>query len=85
MKRKPNVVEVISFFVLISLIVAIPLVVIIMVMAPSEYIAGLPYKRLKTDYVLMLLQCVLGIFAMLLPRFLRQRTNMGQSMIRSAK
>ncbi len=75
MRRKLNIVEIISAFVLISLIVAIPLVVIIMVMAPSEYTAGLPFKRLKTDYVLMLLQCILGIIAMLLPKFLRQRTN----------
>lgn len=75
LKKKFDLLKATYIFVMASLILAIPLVAIMMILAPSEYTEGLPFKRLKTDYVLMFLQCIFGILAMLLPKFLRQRTN----------
>ena len=75
MKKKINWLKVINVFVMVSLITAIPLVAIMMVLAPSEPDPTLPFKRLKTDYILMFLQCVVGILAMLLPKFLHERIS----------
>ena len=44
-----------------------------MALAPSETDPAEPYRRVKGDYVLMLLQCVVGVFAMLLPSFLKRK------------
>jgi len=75
MKKKINWVRVINIFVIISLIASIPLVAIMMIFAPSEPDPNLPFKRLKTDYILMFLQCIVGILAMLLPKFLHERIS----------
>ena len=73
MKKKINWVKAINVFVMASLVLSIPLVAIMMIMAPNEPDPMLPFKRLKTDYILMFLQCTVGIFAMLLPKFLHER------------
>ena len=75
MKKKINWVKVINIFVMASLVLSIPLVAIMMIMAPNEPDPTLPFKRLKTDYILMFLQCIVGIFAMLLPKFLHERIS----------
>ena len=75
MKKKINWVRVINIFVMISLIASIPLVAIMMILAPSQPDPNLPFKRLKTDYILMFLQCIVGILAMLLPKFLHERIS----------
>lgn len=75
MKKKINWVKGINIFVMISLITAIPIVAIMMFWSPSEPDPSLPFKRLKTDYILMFLQCLVGIFAMLLPKFLHERIS----------
>lgn len=75
MKKKINWIKAVNIFVMISLVTAIPIVAIMMVMAPSEVDPTLPFKRLKSDYILMLLQCTMGILAMLLPKFLHERIS----------
>jgi len=46
-----------------------------LVLAPVEAMPQGLDIRIKSDYVLMLLQCVLGIFAMLLPGFLQHKVK----------
>jgi len=75
MKKKINWIKVTNGFVMISLVTAIPIVAIMMFLSPSVPDPTLPFKRLKTDYILMLLQCIVGIFAMLLPKFLHERIS----------
>ena len=75
MKKKINWIKVINGFVMISLVTAIPIVAIMMFLSPSVPDPTLPFKRLKTDYILMFLQCIVGIFAMLLPKFLHERIS----------
>lgn len=75
MKKKIDWLKVLNIFVITALVLSIPIIVVIIVFSPSVPNANLPFKRLKSDYVLMLFQCIFGIFAMLLPKFLREKSN----------
>ena len=60
-------------FIFISFALSAAFVIILLVYAPSiESVAG-GFGRVKSDYVLMLVQCVLGMFAMLLPGIFQKR------------
>ncbi len=73
MKQKQTVSarRVISLIVFITMIVSTVVVTVAMLLAPSVPTEG--YARIKSEYVLMLLQSILGIFAMLLPSWLYRR------------
>lgn len=58
------------FFTLLLSVIAIS---VTMCFAPAEADPENPYARVKGDYVLMLLQCVVGVLAMLLPSFLQKK------------
>ena len=58
------------FFTLLLSVIAIS---VTMYFAPAEADPENPYARVKGDYVLMLLQCVVGVLAMLLPSFLQRK------------
>ncbi len=74
--KKINWHKTISMFVFVSLVLAALSTVVIMCLAPTEPDPAHPHLRLRSDYVLMLLQCVLGIFAMLLPGMINKRLNL---------
>lgn len=74
-KRKWNWEKIISLFVLISMVLAIVAIVVIMFLAPSQHSESYPEGRIKSDYVLMLMQCILGVVAMFLPSILSKRWN----------
>ncbi len=75
-KRKIRTRNFIWWFVMISLLLSIIYVAVEMALAPSVADAQSPHTRVKSDYVLMLAQCVLGIVAMLLPSMLAKRINL---------
>ncbi len=60
-------------FVFASLVLSIGYTIIRIIEAPAAPAAGMAYEKLKSDYVLMLVQCVLGILAMLLPGWLARK------------
>ena len=75
MKSTRSVGETITFFaVLLTLVVSAVWVIVVMAMAPAE--SELAHVRVKSDYVLMLLQCVVGIVAMGLPSVLERRLGL---------
>ncbi|MEF9959421.1 MAG: hypothetical protein RR448_06790 [Niameybacter sp.] len=74
--KKINWKKVINYFVMLSLIFSIVYIVIAMTLAPSELDPTRPFVRLKSEYVLMLLQCIVGVFAMLLPGMLKKKINL---------
>ncbi len=61
----------INRFVFFSLLISVVFLVVRLFLAPSGN--DVPYGRVKSDYVLMLLQCILGLFAMLLPGIFSRR------------
>lgn len=76
MKRKNiNYQKAVSTFVLASLIITIIFIIFSFIKAPSEVIKSDEFIRLRSDYALMFIQCILGVFAMLLPSFLKHRIN----------
>jgi hypothetical protein len=62
-------------FILISMVLSTVFVIIRIIMAPSVAPAGEIGLRVKSDYTLMLLQCVAGTLALMLPSFIAKRLN----------
>lgn len=76
LKKKVNWTEFISKFVFWSLCIATISIIIIMILAPSEHNYSDPFVRIKSDYILMLAQCILGILAIKLPYFLKEKIDL---------
>ena len=72
-KRSWNWERMISLFVLISMVLAIVAIIVIMFLAPSQHSENYPEGRIKSDYVLMLIQCMLGLILMILPSLLERK------------
>ncbi len=66
--------RIIGAFLFISLIGSIVFIIIKMILAPSEAAETVNVK-VKRDYVLMLLQCVLGILVMMIPSIVEKRKS----------
>jgi len=64
--------NVISFGVFITLILSCAYSIVHIVLAPSGAVAEQSVK-LKSDYVLMLIQCILGLIVMMLPAIIERR------------
>ncbi len=62
-------------FVLISFVISIGFVIYKIIVAPSSNPENIEGLRVKTDYILMLSQCVLGIVAFFLPNLISKRTK----------
>ena len=80
MKRRPekkkhrfSLVKCIWLAIFLTLLLSVVTISITMYFAPTESSPENPYARVKGDYVLMLLQCVVGVLAMLLPSFLQKK------------
>ena len=71
MKIKINKTKDLYYFVLVGFIISIIYSIVMITQAPSEDVNTL--TRQKSDYVLMLLQCVLGLIVMHLPNILYKR------------
>jgi uncharacterized membrane protein YjdF len=74
MRNRGN--KALNIFVFISLIVSVIYAIIGIIRADPGAIPMLPYGRMKSDYTLMLLQCLLGIAIMFLPFILEKHWNL---------
>ncbi len=70
-KQTVSMRQVVSIAVFLTMVASAIVLTVSMILAPSVPTDG--YTRAKSDYVLMLLQSVLGIVAMLLPRWLSHK------------
>ncbi len=75
-KLKVNWNSVVVIFTFVSLIVAAISVSVIIAISPTVAPGNDPTVRVKGDYVLMLAQCVLGIFAIMIPSILNKKVNL---------
>lgn len=75
MKRKNELGNSLVFLtVLVTLVGSIAWVIVSMILAPVE--TAEPHVRVKSDYVLMLLQCIVGVIALGLPSMLERRLGL---------
>ena len=68
-----NWTKILWWFIFLSMAGSVVFISVAMALAPSEPDPTMPYRRVKGDYVLMLLQCIVGVVAMLLPSLLRHK------------
>ena len=74
--RKYLKVRTLMIFVLVTFILSIVYITVRIIQAPVVAPVSDPLARVKGDYVLMLLQSIVGVFAMSLPTVLKRRTNL---------
>lgn len=73
MKRKRNWKSIIGKFVLISFTAPIAYIIYKIVVSPVANTENIEGLRVKADYVLMFIQCVLGIIAFFIPSIITKR------------
>lgn len=57
----------------ITLILSIVYTIVRIIQIPAEFTSDFEYIKVRSDYVLMLLQCLLGLFVMTLPSIINKR------------
>jgi uncharacterized membrane protein YjdF len=67
--------KVIFWFVFVSLVGAVIYATVRTFLAPSGAVVDYPHEKLKSDYILMLVQSILGIVVIFLPSILIRRLN----------
>ncbi len=75
MKRKVNWKKVIGYIVFTTLIFSIAFSIIKVIETPSESTGASSGEHLRSDYILMLLQCCLGLVVIFLPSFLEKKLS----------
>ena len=60
----------------VSLALSVVFSVVRLIQAPSAIPEGEPFQKVKSDYMLMVLQCTLGLIVMLLPSAISRRWNL---------
>ncbi len=65
--KKRSAERIIAIVLFISLIVSLIYSIVRFILAPGEPVIGGEYEKIKSDYLLMITQCMLGIAVMLLP------------------
>ena len=75
--KKRRASEIIGRILLFSLILSIAFSAIRMVMAPSQVPEGMEHVKVKSDYLLMLIQCTLGLCVMMLPTIIERKWQLG--------
>ena len=73
--KKRNWKEIVAYAILISFIIPIGYCAYKIVVAPSVNPENIEGIKVKTDYILMLSQCVLGIVAIILPSLISKKVN----------
>lgn len=71
--KKETALRVLGLILLVSLVLSAIYSLVRFLMAPTEALEGASYVKVKSDYLLMLTQCILGLLVMMLPSLLARR------------
>lgn len=74
-KKKMNWKNIVALFLLTTLILSIIYIIIRIIIAPTEVASVDSHTKVKSDYMLMLLQCALGIVVMRIPHIVEKRKS----------
>lgn len=72
-KKTKSIIKIMGVILFATLIVSVVYSLIRFIMAPTETSENEPYLKVKSDYLLMMVQCLLGVFVMMLPSFFERR------------
>lgn len=75
MTKKERAARIIAIVLFVSLVFSVVFSLIRFLLAPEAPPEDGPYVKVKSDYLLMLFQCVMGIAVMLLPSLLSRKWN----------
>lgn len=73
--KKEKLEKIFSICVLVSFVVPIIFLIFRIIVEPMEGTMFYETERTRSDYMLMLIQCLLGAFALVLPKFLIRKYN----------
>lgn len=59
--RKPKATKIIGWILFTTLVISVAYSIVRCIMAPAESVDGEPYQKLKSDYLLMVIQCDLRL------------------------
>ena len=68
--------NVIAFILFLTLVFSVIFSLIRFILAPEELSEGAPYEKVKSDYLLMLTQCFLGLIVMALPTLITHKLKL---------
>lgn len=68
--------KLIALILLATLIFSLLFSIVRFITAPESLSDGAPYRKVKSDYLLMITQCLLGIVVMTLPTFINRKFNL---------
>ncbi len=71
--RRAKAAKIIGFILFVSLVLSVIYSLIRFFIAPAEHVVGEAHEKVKADYLLMLVQCLLGTVVMVLPSVLEKR------------
>ncbi|MBQ2718956.1 MAG: hypothetical protein IJF73_02700, partial [Clostridia bacterium] len=73
MKKKWKATTVFGGLLLLSLALSLVYSLVRMLLAPDVIPEGEPLQKVKADYLLMLVECLLGLLVMMLPTLIKRR------------
>ena len=67
---------IIAFLLFLTLVLSVVFSLVRFLTAPEEIAEGAPYEKVKSDYLLMLTQCFLGLVVMMLPTIITHKLRL---------
>ena len=67
---------IIAFLLFLTLVFSVVFSFVRFILAPEELAEGAAYEKVKSDYLLMLTQCMLGLLVMALPTFITHKLRL---------
>jgi len=67
---------IIAFILFLTLVFSVIFSLIRFIIAPDVIAEGQPYEKVKSDYLLMLTQCFLGLIVMMLPTIITHKLRL---------
>ncbi len=68
--------NIIAFLLFLTLVLSVIYSLVRFILAPTELAEGAPYEKVKSDYLLMLTQCFLGLVVMSLPTIITHKLRL---------
>lgn len=72
-KKKRDWKKIVGILLFVTLLLSIVYTIVRIVISPSGAVSDVNYGKVKSDYVLMLLQCILGLIVMMIPSFIERK------------